>query len=114
MDETMALSVADIVIDELTTLYSDQPTFNADKLAVIVNKVVDEVILARNYKNAGYTDEQITVDLFNYKSNIYNLSEFDFATFGAPHQESHSENSTNRVWIDRNKLFKGVVAISPL
>ena len=43
MDETMTLTVADIVISELTTLYSDQATFNADKLSVIVSDVIDEV-----------------------------------------------------------------------
>lgn len=114
MDETMALSVADVVIADLTALYSDQPTFNADKLAVIVNKVVDEVVLARNYRKVGYTDNQIMADLFNYKSNIYNLAEYDFSHFGAPHESSHSENSVSRTWGERNKLFKGIVAISPL
>jgi hypothetical protein len=69
MDETMTLTVADEVIAELTTLYSDQPTFNDEKLTVIVNNVVDEVVLARNYRQAGYTDEQIKKDLTKYKSN---------------------------------------------
>lgn len=114
MDETMTLTVADIVISELTTLYSDQATFNADKLAVIVSDVIDEVILARNYKGVGYTDEQIMVDLFSYKSNIKKLAEYDFAQFGAVHQSSHSENSINRTWIDRRKLFNGIVALTPL
>ena len=114
MDKTMTLTVADEVISELTTLYSDQPTFKAEKLAVIVSNVVDEVMLARNYKNVGYTDEQIATDLYRYKGNIKKLAEYDFAQFGAPHEISHSENSVNRTWIDRSKLFSGIVAISPL
>lgn len=114
MDESMTLSVADVVISELTTLYSDQPTFNAEKLSVIVSDVVDEVIRARNYRNVGYSDEKIMEDLFKYKSNIRKLAEYDFAQFGAPHESSHSENSVNRTWIDRNKLFSGIVAITPL
>ena len=114
MDETMTLTVADEVIAELTTLYSDQPTFKSEKLTVIVNNVVDEVVLARNYRQAGYTDEQILKDLTKYKSNIKKLAEYDFATFGAPYQTSHSENSTSRIWIDRKKLFAGIVAIIPL
>lgn len=114
MDGAMTLSVIDVVISELTTLYSDQPTFNADKLSVIVSNVVEEVIRARNYKNVGYSDDKIMADLFKYKSNIKRLAEYDFATFGATHQTSHSENSVNRSWIDRNKLFAGIVAISPL
>lgn len=114
MDESMTVTVADMVISDLTTMYSDQPTFNEGKIAVIVDKVVKEVISARNYKAVGYSDEQIETDLFNYESQIYNLSEYDFAHFGAPHETSHSEPSTSRTWIDRNKLFSGIVALSPL
>ncbi len=114
MDNAMTLMVADEVIAELTTLYSDQPTFNAEKMAVIVANVVDEIKVARNYSKVGYTDKQIIADLYNYKSNIKKLAEYDFATFGAAHQTSHSENSTSRTWIDRNKLFSGIVAITPL
>lgn len=114
MDETMTITVADEVIDMLTTLYSDQPTFKAEKVKVIVANVVEEVIKARNYRNAGYTDEQIAKDLFKYKSNIKNIAEYDFAQFGAPHESSHSENSVNRTWVDRNKLFSGIVSLAQM
>ena len=53
MDESMTVTVADMVISDLTTMYSDQPTFNECKIAVIVDKVVKEVISARNYKAVG-------------------------------------------------------------
>lgn len=112
MDNTMTITVADEVIDMLTTLYGDQPTFKAEKVMVIVANVVEEVIKARNYRNAGYTDEQIAKDLFKYKSQIKNIAEYDFAQFGAPHEISHSENSVNRTWIDRNKLFSGIVSLA--
>ena len=108
------MTVSEKVIENLTTMYSDQPTFNEGKIAIIVDKVIKEVITARNYKDVGYSDEQIELDLFNYESQIYNLSEYDFAHFGAPHETSHSEPSTSRTWIDRNKLFSGIVALSPL
>lgn len=114
MDGTMALTVADEVIDMLTTLYSDQPTFKADKVRVIVSNVVEEVITARNYRNIGYTDEQIQKDLLKYKGHIKNLAEYDFAHLGAPHEITHSENSTSRTWSERNKLFAGIVSITPL
>ena len=108
------MTVAEKVIDNLTTMYSDEKTFNEKKIAVIVDKVVKEVITARNYKAVGYSDEQIESDLLNYESQIYNLSEYDFAHFGAPHETSHSELSSSRSWIDRSKLFSGIVALSPL
>ena len=63
MDEAMTITVADMVISDLTTMYSDQPTFNADKIVVIVNKVVEEVVKARRYKEEDYSDEQIEKDL---------------------------------------------------
>lgn len=114
MDNAMTITVADEVIDMLTTLYSDQPTFNEAKIKVIVNNVVEEVIAARNYKNAGYTDEQIAKDLFKYKGNIKNLAEYDFAHFGAPHEINHSENATSRTWVERNKLFAGIVSLAQI
>jgi hypothetical protein len=112
MDEAMTVTVADMVISDLTTMYSDQPTFNDGKIAVIVNKVVDEVVNARKYKEVGYTDEQIKKDLLNYKSQIYNLAEYDFSHFGAPNETSHSENSISRTWVERNKLFAGIIPLS--
>ena len=112
MDEAMTVTVADMVISDLTTMYSDQPTFNADKIAVIVNNVVEEVVKTRGYQERKYSDEQIEKDLLNYKSHIYKISEFDFTHLGAPHETSHSENSISRTWIDRNKLFAGIIPIS--
>ena len=114
MDDAMTITVADEVLAILTTLYSDQPTFSTDKVKVIVGNVVEEVIMARNYRNAGYTDEQIEKDLRKYKGNIKNLAEYDFAHFGAPHEITHSENSTTRTWSERNKLFAGIVSLAQM
>lgn len=108
----MNLTVSDMVISDLTTMYGDQPTFNLDKISIIVQKVVDEIINARRYKQRNYTDEQIQVDLLNYRSQIYNIAEYDFAHFGAPHENSHSENSVSRSWVERNSLFTGIIALA--
>lgn len=110
----MTYEVANDVLEELTTLYSDQPTFDIKKMEVIVGNAIDEIIVARNYNGVGYSEEQITADIARYKSNIKKLAEYDFATFGAPYQTNHSENSTNRSWIDRNKLFAGIVALTKI
>ena len=37
MNEAMSVSVADMVISDLTTMYGNEPTFNGGKIAVIVN-----------------------------------------------------------------------------
>ena len=105
MDEAMSVSVADMVISDLTTMYGNEPTFNSGKIAVIVNKVIEEVIRARKYRDRGYSDERIEIDLVNYKSQIYNISEYDFTHIGGAWETSHSENSISRTWIERNKLF---------
>lgn len=112
MDSSMTVTVVDMVISDLTTMYSDKPTFNEKKIVVIVKKVVEEVIKARRYREEKYSDEQIEADLYNYRSQIYNLSEYDFSHFGAPGELSRSEDSTSRTWIDRNKLFAGILPLS--
>lgn len=112
MDNSMTVTVADMVISKLTTLYGAETTFNADKIAVIVENVVLEVISLRRYKQESYSDEMIEKDLFNYQRQIFNIAEYDFAHIGAPHETSHSENSTSRTWIERNKLFAGIIPLS--
>ena len=112
MDEEMTLKLEDEVIDALTVMYSDQPTFNEEKIRLIVKKVIDEVSDARRYKKVGYTDEQIQADLYYFKSQIYNLSEYDFAHFGAPWEIARSENSVSHSWQERNTLFAGIIPLS--
>lgn len=113
MDNSMTVTVADMVISDLTTMYSDQPTFNVDKLAVIVNKVVEEVIKARRYREENYSDKQIETDLYNYKSQIYGISEYDFSHIGAPGEISRSEGGSVTInWIERNKLFAGIIPLA--
>ena len=62
------------------------------------------MIQARKYRDRGYSDERIENDLVNYKAQIYNISEYDFTHIGGAWETSHSENSINRTWIERNKL----------
>lgn len=106
------ISVADMVIADLTTMYSNEPTFDAGKIAVIVNKVVEEVIQARKYRDRDYSDERIASDLTNYRGQIYNISEYDFSHIGGAWEISHSENSINRTWTERNKLFAGIIPLA--
>ena len=112
MYEAMSVSVADMVISDLTAMYGNEPTFNSGKIAVIVNKVIEEVIQARKYRDRGYSDERIERDLMCYKAQIYNISEYDFAHIGGAWETSHSENSIRRTWIERNKLFAGIIPLA--
>ena len=110
MDEAMSVSVADMVISDLTTMYGNEPTFDSGKIAVIVNKVIEEVIQARKYRDRGYSDERIEIDLVNYRSQIYNISEYDFAKIGGYFETSHSENSISRTWRTEDEILGNIVA----
>ena len=67
MDEAMSVSVADMVISDLTTMYGNEPTFDSGKIAVIVNKGIEVVIQARKYRDRGYSDERIENDHITYR-----------------------------------------------
>lgn len=110
----MTLTLKDEIAAALTVLYGDQPTFNDDKIKIIVEKVIDEVSDIRRYKKVGYSDEQIQADLYNYKSQIYKLAEYDFGQFGAPNEVSHSEDSVSRSWVDRRTLTSGIIPLPDL
>ena len=110
----MTLTLADEIIAALTVLYGDKPNFNAEKIKIIVEKIIGEVSDIRRYKKVGYSDKQIQADLYNYKSQIYKLAEYDFGHFGAPNEVSHSENSVSRSWIDRSDLTSGIIPLPDL
>jgi hypothetical protein len=52
----------------------------------------------------------IAADLENYYSVIRSVALYDYNQRGAEGQVSHDENSIGRTWVDRDKLFNGVVA----
>lgn len=108
MGENVGLQ--DEIIAELTIELSGQPTFNADVLKIKVSNAVREVKMKRNYQATSYTEEQIENDLYNYYSAIKGLALYDFAQIGAPFENSHSENSINRTWNNRDDILKGVHA----
>lgn len=110
MDEAMSVGIEQEIIAELTIELQRQPTFNAEVLAIKVRNAIREVKTKRNYIATSYTDKQIEEDLYNYYTVIKNVALYDFAQIGAPFENSHSENSTSRSWIDRDDLFKGVHA----
>lgn len=111
MDEEMSVSLQDELIADLSVELSNQPTFSTSVITQKVINAIKEVKKARRYP-AYYTDEQINADLHEYYANIRNIALYDFAQIGAPFQSSHNENSTNRSWTDRNKLFSGILPIA--
>lgn len=99
------------LIDELTIELRNDPTFDAAILRNKVKNAIRDVRLRRNYAATSYTEDQIQYDLLNYYySIIKNLALYDYNQIGAEFQLSHSENSVNRTWGDREKLLGSVVA----
>lgn len=96
------------LILDLTNELSGEPTFNASKLNQKIASAIREVKTARKYPDY-YTDEQISKDIYKFYPIIRNLALFDYNTTGAEFEKSHSENSTNRTWIDRDSIFRGVL-----
>ena len=112
MDEEMEISLEEEIIADLTAeLQITDKNFNPALLLSKVRNALREVKKARKYPDY-YTEEQITADMYEYYSNIRSLALYDYAQIGAYGEESHSENSTSRSWMDRSKCFAGVVPLS--
>ena len=98
------------IVTDLTIELQDDDDFNAAKLSNKVKLAIKEIISKRNYGATSYTEEMILSDLYNYYSMITNVARYDYNQIGAEGQFSHSENGTNRTWVKRDELFKGLVA----
>lgn len=106
----MDVGLQDEIVAELTVELQDEPTFNVNILATKVRNAIREVKMKRNYQATSYTDEQVEKDLYNYFSVIKSVALYDYNQIGAEGEQSHSENSISRTWVDRDDLFKGVHA----
>lgn len=111
MDEAMSVGLQDELIADLTLELSGEPTFSADILKQKVIGAIREVKTARKYPST-YTDEQISKDLYEYYSNIRNIALYDYNMIGVEGQSSSSENGISRSYVDRDKLFKGVIPLA--
>ena len=81
----------------------------SDVLAVKIKAVVRELLSIRSYEFSGMTDEEIELDLYHYYSNCMNVARYDYNQIGAEGEESHSENGISRKYVERGKLWSGVV-----
>ena len=98
--------------DALALEMSGDPTYNANIVASKVSAVVRELIQRRRYIVAGMSEEAILRDIENYYPQVLNVARFDFNTIGAEGEERHTENGIDRTFLERGKLWAGVVPIS--
>jgi len=99
------------IISELTIELQTETDFNADILALKVNNAYREVKQARNYPKS-YTEAMITDDMENYYSNVKELALYDYNKVGAEGQTQYSADGESIHYVDRNKMFAGVLPIA--
>ena len=80
-----------------------------DVLSVKVKAVVRELLSIRNYELSGMTDEEIEADIERYYTQCMNVARYDYDQLGAEGEDSHSENGISRKYVERGRLWAGVV-----
>lgn len=80
-----------------------------DVLAVKVKAVVRELLSIRNYELSGMTDEEVEADIERYYTQCMNVARYDYNQLGAEGEDSHSENGISRKYVERGRLWAGVV-----
>ena len=100
------------LIEDLTAeLQITDKLFNASLLEIKVRNAIKEVKRARNYPS-HYTEEMIDDDMERFYSQIRNIALYDYEQIGAENETSHSENNISRSFIDRDKLFAGILPLA--
>ena len=84
-------------------------TVLADVLAIKVKAVVRELLNKRCYEHSGMTDAEIETDICRYYTQCMNVARYDYNQLGAEGEATHNENGISRSYIDRGKMWSGVV-----
>lgn len=109
MDEAMNVGLKDEIIAELTIELKNEPTFDADILAIKVRDAYRKVRSRKCYENTSYTEEQIEKDLYDrHYQDIKDVALYNFAIQGANFQISHSENNISRTWRTEDEILSNV------
>jgi hypothetical protein len=96
------------ILSEISVELSSENSFNRDFLSVKIVNAIREVKRARKYPNF-YTEEMIDADMEQFYPNVKNIALFDYNQIGIEWQSASSENGESRTFIDRNKLFYGII-----
>lgn len=105
---TLELELLEDLTEELELL---DEKFNQKILIPKLRNAIREVRQARKYPS-NYTESMIEDDMRGYYSNIRNITLYDYNTIGAEGQSSVGENGVSIVFVDRNKLFNGILPLS--
>lgn len=101
------------IIEELTTELreTEGERFNETLLRSKVKSAYRAVQTARKYPKS-YTEAMIERDMENYYSQVKDIAMFDFNQIGAEGQTQYSQDGVSVHYVDRDKLFYGVLPIA--
>jgi hypothetical protein len=99
------------IIEELTTELQNEVDFNVDILRLKVNNAYREVKQARNYPSS-YTDSMKEADMENFYTNVKAIALYDYNKVGAEGQTQYSADGESIHYVDRNKMFAGILPIA--
>ena len=101
------------IIEELTTELreTEGERFNETLLRSKVKSAYRAVHTARKYPKS-YTEAMIERDMENYYSQVKDIAMFDFNQIGAEGQTQYSQDGVSVHYVDRDKLFYGVLPIA--
>ncbi len=102
-----------LMADLTAELSVSEVTFNAELLLPKVQNAIREVRAARKYPDY-YAEERIEGDLYRFYSKIRNIALYDYNGIGGEWEQSHSENGVSRSFVDRDKLFWGILPLAAL
>lgn len=85
--------------------------FNPTLLRSKVDNAYREVQTVRRYP-VSYSEATIEYDMNNYYSQIRAIAQYDFNQIGAEGQTSFSEDGSSIHYVDRDRLFTGVLPIA--
>ena len=100
--------------DDLETELNHMPSFDRQILDIKVKDAVRDVMNKRGYAGAGYNMLMIEDDIERFYPQIKALAEYDYLMRGATGESYHYEGGTNRTWIDRRRLYNGIIPLASI
>ena len=101
------------IIEELTTELreTEGARFNENLLRSKVKGAYRAVQTARRYPKS-YTEAMVERDMEDYYSQVREIAMYDYNQLGAEGQTQYSQDGVSVHYVDRDKLFYGVLPIA--
>lgn len=104
--------IEEIVEDLKTELeITEGSNFNETLLRSKVQSAYRAVKAARKYP-LNYTESMVERDMKNYYSQVRAVALFDYTQIGSEGQTQYSQDGVSIHYVDRDKLFYGVLPIT--